>query len=151
MKKTFFSFWVVLMVLLTGCSFLGESATTSPTKLQIKKCQNMMHLNSSDEIVPLGYMLSGFQGFYCLYKFKTGATELQDVFDKEFVDTSKFKSGFILHTELGGGIEWWNIKNKELFGGVISLNSPQQWPAMTVGAEKTDDGFIVYVFYDNMH
>ncbi|MBN2513567.1 MAG: hypothetical protein JXB18_11570, partial [Sedimentisphaerales bacterium] len=76
------------------------------------------------------------------FKFKTDTTDISQIFDSSVVDAAKFQNGFTLNTIKN--VKWWDVKNKDLLGGQVSLPNAKY---MNVGIEKTEKGYTVYIMW----
>ncbi|MBW8016942.1 MAG: hypothetical protein FVQ82_12220 [Planctomycetes bacterium] len=145
MNKLYLLF--VIPVLVGGCLDFGDDeVTTSPTKAQVDRCRSAMYLKSSADIDPLGYMLfdSGIDGSIW-FKFKSKSSDLTEIFDTKVVDVSKFQDGFTHYEKKE--LKWWDVKGKKFYGGQVSLPNVRY---MNVGVEKTDQGYLVYIYWYEM-
>ena len=147
MKKSylFISLLPILSFMFTGCLDFGKNeGTTSPTPDQVNRCRSEMYLNPLMRITLLGFKLEGSGIDDAIwFKFKSGISDVQKIFDVKVVDTSKFKTGFTFIHEMKE-LKWWDVKNKELLGGQIELPNVG---FMNVGIEKNDDGYIAYIMW----
>ncbi|MBE9140997.1 hypothetical protein IQ254_27995 [Nodosilinea sp. LEGE 07088] len=125
-------------------NFGKDEETTTPTEAQLSRCQVEMYLNPSINIVPLGYKLEGSGIDDAIwFKFETDASSLQEIFDRNVVDTSTFKNGFVLTDGINAS-KWWDVENKEVLGGQVELPNAR---FMNIGIEKNDDGYQVYIMW----
>jgi hypothetical protein len=135
----------VLLVTAIGCFGFGrDEETTTPTESQMNRCRTEMYLNDSVEIMPLGFKLLGWGIDDAIwFKFETNVDDLSQVFDTTVVDTSKFKEGFTFMDKMEK-MKWWDVQGKRLLGGEVSLPNGR---FMNVGAEKVDEGYVIYIMW----
>jgi hypothetical protein len=145
MKKTLLVS-AFLCLFISGClSFGKDEETTTPNSTQIARCRKEMYLNPSVKITPLGYRIdgSGIDDFIW-FKFKTNVENISDIFDKTVVDTSTFKTDHTFHRNMND-LKWWDANDKKMIGESISLPNARY---MDVGIEKQDDGYLVYIMWN---
>jgi len=136
---------LLLAVFCTGCLDFGEDEeTTSPTNAQVARCRSEMYLNRSVQLTPLGYKLLGSGIDDAIwFKFKPESTDLTEIFDNTVVDTFEFKSPFTFDHEMKD-LQWWDVEGKTLLGGRVSLPNARY---MTVGINKTEEGYVIYIMW----
>ncbi len=135
---------VCISLISTGCMDFGKDMETiSPTDQQISKCKEIMCLNQDLNIEPLGLKIydSGIDNA-TIFKFRTSAKSMEEIFDSDSVDTSRFSEDYSLSEEKG--LEWWDVTGKKFTGGQVSLPNAKY---MNVGLQEKDNGFIVYIFW----
>jgi len=135
---------VCISLVITGCIDFGKDMeTTSPTDQQVSKCKEIMCLNQDLNLEPLGLKSYG-SGIddAILFKFKTSAKSMEDIFDTDSVDTSSFSEDYSFREEKG--LEWWDVTDKKFTGGQVSLPNAKY---MNVGLQEEDEGFIVYIYW----
>jgi hypothetical protein len=134
-----------LFVFVSGClKFGNDEETTNPNSTQLARCRSEMYLNPSMKITPLGYRLEGSGIDDAIwFKFKTNVESLSDIFDKTIVDTAKFIKDykFLCHKN---ELQWWDADKKKLIGEQITLPKNR---CLNVGIEKTEDGYLVYIWW----
>ena len=131
------------VVLFFGCLGFGkDEETINPTLQQVSKCRELMHLNPSLDITPLGYKLlaSGIDDAIW-FKFRADTVSLNEIFNLSTI-AKEFSEGFVLIPEKG--LNWWDVVNKNFIGGQVSLPNSK---FMNVGIEKEMDGLIIYIFW----
>ncbi len=136
---------LLLLVSLNGCLDFGEDVETEkPNESQVNRCLSEMYLNPSIKMTPLGFKLEGSGIDDAIwFKFKTDETDLSQVFDPKAVDVTKFKENFTFLSQIKG-LEWWDVKDKSLLGGQVSLPNARY---MNIGIEKADDGYMIYIMW----
>ncbi|MCK4542438.1 MAG: hypothetical protein KAU17_09400 [Spirochaetales bacterium] len=145
MKKIHLLIALLVALSFTGCLEFGENEETiTPTKTQVDRCRSEMYLNPSAKITPLGFKLEGSGIDDAIwFKFKTKSANLAEIFDSKVVDTSKFTNDFSSFHEMKK-LKWWDVKDKNLFGGQVSLPYAR---FMNIGAEKTEEGYMIYIIW----
>jgi hypothetical protein len=135
-----------LLIGVIGCWDFGfgvDEETTMPTPSQVNRARAEMYLKNTANITALGYKLAGSGIDDAIwFKFQTDATDLAQVFDTTVVDPTRFTENANLTTLKE--VEWWDVKGKNLFGGQVALPNAR---FMAIGAEKTQDGYIIYIFW----
>jgi hypothetical protein len=144
-------YWIVILIVLIttlSCLDFGDDLeTTSPTEEQVQRCRQEMYIRDSADITPLGFALLG-SGIddVIWFKFSTDADDLSQVFDTSVVDVSEFEDKVMSADdlwEIEG--EWWDVKDKDLVGGSVALPNAR---FMSVGAEKADEGYVIYIVWN---
>jgi len=142
-------FCVVIVVLYAGLNLYlleGDVQTTSPTLEQVRQSQNEMYLNKNIVIEPLGFKFIG-SGIddSVWFKFRT-ETKIADIFNSEVVDLELLSKKYSMISSVE--IEWWNIGDKALLGGQISLPNNK---IMNVGIDDRGGGVsVVYIMWHGM-
>lgn len=145
-----------LFAAFVGCrtDFLGYPAsttTTTPTKAQIQYCRDVMYLNPSVKIEPLGFFLQPGMDEVIRFKFVAHTDDPAQIFDAAQVDSKKFGVGFHLSAlEPGATDEWWDVSKHSLTGGNFSVPSPKSsgTRGLNIGYTKNADGTLtVYVLW----
>ena len=132
---------ILLAFLISGCDFGDDKGTTSPSKIEINKCETIMNLNPSVKITPLGFKFeNSVIDDVIWFKFKTTA-KLEDIFNDKTINTSKFEDNFTFTYDMSE-VKWWNTKGKKFLGGQVNLPNAKY---MNVGIQKSDDGYVVYI------
>ena len=139
---------IIIAVLLTttlACLDFGpEEETTAPTASQVSRCRAEMYVRDPVTITPLGFKLDG-SGIDDIiwFKFETDSDDLAQVFDTTVVDVHTFEEGVSMMTL--DNVAWWDVEGKDLLGGQVALPNAR---FMTVGAEKVEGGYVIYVVWN---
>ena len=134
-----------LSVVVTGCLKYGDDVeTTSPTEAQVARCRAEMCLNPALNVTPLGFKLEGSGIDDAIwFKFSTDASNVDQIFDMNAVDTAKFKDGFNFAHKMDA-LTWWDVNSKALLGAQVELPNAR---FMNVGIVRTDAGYLVYIMW----
>ena len=77
------------------------------------------------------------------FKFSTDASNVDQIFDMNAVDTAKFKDGFNFAHKMDA-LTWWDVNSKALLGAQVELPNAR---FMNVGIVRTDAGYLVYIMW----
>lgn len=136
--------WIIIYWIMTICSLCyqeGAVETSTPTEKQVSVCKDIMYINSSCKIIPLGCKWTDRgrdDDFW--FKFETNADSIAYIFYSAKVDTTKFKDGFEM-PEMD--VKWWDVSGKKFTGGCVFLPNNNN---MYIAVEKLHSKFIVYIF-----
>ena len=137
---------ILYVVFLSGCSlqFGTDEVTTQPTEAQLARCRAEMCLQTNLVFQAHGMKLlgSGIDDAIWL-KFSCEVTDLASIFQPEFVDTSKFRSGFKLSQYKD--LPWWDVEGRNLTGGQVALPNAR---FMNVGIDTTETHSVVYIMWN---
>ena len=78
------------------------------------------------------------------FKFMTDTTDLTQVFNPEIIDVGEFEEDFAFPS--WDFIEWWDVENKSLIGGEVTLPDAEY---MDVGVQKTEQGYLIYIMWQD--
>jgi hypothetical protein len=129
-------------------SFGSSEETTTPSIDQENYCIAVMHLNSSANIVPLGFKRQSWLDETVWFKFITDASEPAQIFDTNVIDVARFDVDEFkkkhVFWEQAEYIKWWDVKDKNLLGEEVTFPNGD---GMYVGIEKQGDVCLVYILW----
>lgn len=142
-KAKFIIFFILVMVLFSGCLSFGEDVeTTEPSPGHISKCRRLMYLQDDLVFQGEGYKITHGIDVAIWFKFNTAETSASEIFIDSIVDIWRFEDSFDLYPHQD--IKWWDVQDKYLYGGVVELPDTK---FMSVGMDRNSRGTTVYIFW----
>ena len=117
---------VVAGLAAVGCdSLLGTASisTDRPTDEQIQLCRNVMFLEPTVEIVPLGFFRRpDFQYDAIAFKFQAKTNGVENIFVDQQIQADELAGeNFAIQPKVAVEESWWTPEDAERFSGNISM------------------------------